>query len=126
MKSFEVQGDMHSSSEHCMTCAEGKQARILEFHAIEKLAAVHADVIGKMPCRSIGGSEWVLTIMDDNSRYSEIECLKSKAEVASACWEVLQRWERQTGCKVKVVRTDGGTEFLGSRKKNFLKAGIVH
>ena len=92
----------------------------------QSLELVHSDVVGKMPCKSIGGSQWALCLMDDYSRYSEVVCLRSKADVAEAMWDVLVRWERQTGHKVKTVRTDGGTEYMGSLQKRFREAGIVH
>jgi transposase InsO family protein len=127
---MKVEGSVPECSTTCDVCFEGKQAR-LPFHASESescrpLELVHSDVIGKMPCKSIGGNQYVLTIIDDYSRYSEIVCLKSKGDVASALWDVLTKWERQTGQKVKVVRTDGGTEYLGSLREKFRETGILH
>lgn len=119
-----------SEQDVCVSCIQAKQSRLpfpsSDSIATERLGLVHADVIGKMPCQSVGGSLWILTMMDDFSRYSEVVCLKSKADVASACWDVLQKWQRQTGCKVKVFRSDGGTEFLGSLTENFRKDGVIH
>ena len=130
VKNFEVNGDAHVPHDPCGICIEGKQHRF-PFPASQSvthqsLELVHSDVVGKMPCKSIGGSQWALCLMDDYSRYSEVVCLRSKADVAEAMWDVLVRWERQTGHKVKTVRTDGGTEYMGSLKKRFREAGIVH
>ena len=119
-----------SEQDVCITCIEAKQSRspfpASDSTATERLALVHADVIGKLQCKSIGGSMWVLCMLDEYSRYSEVVCLKSKADVPGACWDVLQRWQRQTDYKVKVVRTDGGTEFLGSLQDKFREAGVIH
>jgi hypothetical protein len=52
--------------------------------------------------------------------------LSSKATVADAFIRVLRKWERQTGKKTKVIRTDGGTEFMGELDKFCEREGIIH
>ena len=86
---------------------------------------MHADLIGKIEDGSIGGAHYVLTMLDDCTRYSAVVCLSSKATAAQAFIDVLRQWERQTGKKTKVVRTDGGTEFM-AELDFFATEGIVH
>ena len=52
--------------------------------------------------------------------------LSSKATAAQALIDVLQQWQRQTEKKVKVVRTDGGTEFKGAFESYCKDEGIIH
>jgi transposase InsO family protein len=59
------------------------------------------------------GEKYVVTILDDFSRYGEVKCVRSKQEIGEVDFYVLKRWERQTGHRVKILRTDHGTEFLG-------------
>ena len=87
---------------------------------------MHADLIGKIEDRSSGGAHYVLTILDDCTRYSAAVCLSSKATAAQAIIDVLRQWERQTGKKTKAVRTDGGAEFMAELDRFFATEGIVH
>jgi hypothetical protein len=84
-----------NENDDCVTCIQAKQSRlpflVSDSVATERLGLVHADVIGKLPCISIGGSRWVLSMMDDFSRYSEVVCLRTKAEVAGAFWVCISR-----------------------------------
>ena len=88
VKNFAVNGDAHVPRDPCGICIEGKQHRCpfpaTQSQTHQPLELVHSDVVGKMPCKSIGGSQWALCIMDDYSRYSEVVCLCSKADVAEA------------------------------------------
>jgi hypothetical protein len=41
-------------------------------------------------------------ILDDFSRFGEVKCVGSKAEIGNTLVGVLRRWERQTDRKVKI------------------------
>jgi transposase InsO family protein len=104
----------------CKICMEAKHAA--DSHpesrsrATEPLQRVHSDLMGPMRPMSKGGNEYVLTIVDDYSGYAEITPLKHKSEATEAIKKVLLGWERQTGKKVKIVRTDRGTEYAALDK----------
>lgn len=51
--------------------------------------------------------------------------LKSKFETHNAVLQFIARVENQTNCKVKVIQTDGGIEYL-PLKEYFQKRGINH
>jgi Reverse transcriptase (RNA-dependent DNA polymerase)/gag-polypeptide of LTR copia-type/Integrase core domain/GAG-pre-integrase domain/Zinc knuckle len=114
----------------CDACFEAKQTR-LPFEESSSLAKyplelVHADVIGKIARASLGGAHYVLSVMDDCTRYSAVVCLASKAQVADAFIRILREWERQTGRKTKAIRTDNGTEFQGALTSFCEKEGVIH
>jgi hypothetical protein len=52
-------------------------------------------------------------------------CLKKESEVAGKIIDALIRWERQVDRKLKVLRTDHGTEYQGALKEFALKNGVV-
>jgi IS30 family transposase len=54
---------------------------------------------------------YVLTILNDYSRYSEILLLGTKATVATAFLGSIRRMERKAGNKVKSIRFDRGREI---------------
>jgi hypothetical protein len=126
-----VQGlNMTGEFSSCSACFDAKQARLPFEETIsvskEPLALVHADLVGKIADKSLGGAQYALTILDDCTRYSTVVCLASKATAAAAFVGVLRQWERQTGKKTKLIRTDRGTEFMAELDE-FLKAeGIIH
>ncbi|CAI7843202.1 unnamed protein product [Closterium sp. NIES-54] len=86
------------------------------------------DVVGPTRAPSLSGSRYFLTIVDDHTRAVWVNPLQTKGEVAAA---VLKEWmpraQRESGHKVKVIRTDNGGEFIGADFEAVLKKkGIQH
>ena len=65
-----------------------------------------------LPTPSYGGSRYVLTFIDNFSRFCWVYFLKLKSEV----FETLKVWkalvENQCGNKIKFLRTDNGKEYV--------------
>ncbi|CAI7862559.1 unnamed protein product [Closterium sp. NIES-53] len=85
-------------------------------------------VVGPTRAPSLSSSRYFLTIVDDHTRAVWVYPLKTKGEVAAA---VLKEWmpraQRESGHKVKVIRTDNGGEFIGADFGAVLKKkGIQH
>ncbi|CAI7826356.1 unnamed protein product [Closterium sp. NIES-54] len=116
----------------CPTCLETKFTKF-PFRsgtgpAKAPLTLVHMDVVGPTRAPSLSGSRYFLTIVDDHTRAVWVYPLKIKGEVAAA---VLKEWmpraQRESGHKVKVIRTDNGGEFIGADFEAVLKKkGIQH
>ncbi|CAI7843528.1 unnamed protein product [Closterium sp. NIES-54] len=92
------------------------------------LALVHMDVVGPTRAPSLSGSRYLLIIVDDHTHAVWVYPLKTKGEVAAA---VLKEWmlraQRESGHKVKVIRTDNGEEFIGTDFEAVLKKkGMQH
>ena len=64
-----------------------KTSRVLEL--------VHTDVMGPMRTLSKGGAKYVLTIVDDYSRYVVAYFMKNKSEVAGKLKEYQALYENQ-------------------------------
>ncbi|CAG9134816.1 unnamed protein product [Plutella xylostella] len=116
---------------NCIVCCEGKQSRLPFSHngnrGSELLDVVHADVCGPMEHRSIGGMKYFLLFVDDYSRMAFVYFLKTKDEVFSYFKSFKQLVENQTGRKLKVLRTDNGTEFCSKVFEKYLQdAGVIH
>ena len=88
------------------------------------LEQVHSDVCGPMKTRSIGGCAYFVTFVDDYSRKLWTYALKTKDQV----YETFKQWivlvERETGEKLKCIRTDNGGEYLGLFDQLCKKMGI--
>lgn len=92
-----------------------------------KLEIIHTDICGPMRNVSQGGSVYFITFIDDYTRYMSTYFLKQKSEALSVFKEFKLKAENETGCKVKILRSDNGREYLSSEFDLFLKQnGIVH
>lgn len=116
----------------CEVCARGKQTRnsfgLSETHTTKLLEIIHSDVCGPMQNKSINGSRYMLTFIDDFSRKVFVYFLKQKNEVLSKFKEFKALVENQTGERIKVLRTDNGKgEYCNIEFDTFLKKnGIQH
>lgn len=103
--------------QHCEDCVFGKLKRLTSktgrsWRAKHKLYLVHADVCGPMQNESNGGNMYFLLFVDDYSRMSWVYVLKFKHEVLTCFKNFLALVERQSGKKLKILRTNKGREFL--------------
>ncbi|CAI5930304.1 unnamed protein product [Closterium sp. NIES-65] len=129
LKGLEVKGGAKEVGS-CPTCLETKFTKFpfssSTGPAKAPLALVHVDVVGPTRALSLSGSRYFLTIVDDHTRAVWVYPLKTKGEVAAA---VLKEWmpraQRESGHKVKVIRTDNGGEFIGADfEKELRRKGI--
>ncbi|KAJ0391998.1 hypothetical protein ATCC90586_007925 [Pythium insidiosum] len=91
------------------------------------LEMVHTDLMGPINVKSKSGARFILVFVDDWSRYLHVYLLKSKTEVTSKFIEYTTVMERQTGGRVKCVRSDNGSEFCNKKFDGFcLQQGILH
>ncbi|POM81297.1 Hypothetical protein PHPALM_752 [Phytophthora palmivora] len=62
-----------------------------------------------------GGSRYVLTFVDDFSKFVVVYFLKSEREVAAKLTEFRAFYEHQFGERLKCLRADNGTEFVNKK-----------
>lgn len=119
------------SSEPCISCIEGKQSR-KPFHCSMRksskiLQLVHSDLCGPMEVASIGGCKYIFTLIDDFSRFIFTYFLSEKSQVVEVFQQFKQLVENQTDSKIKMLRTDNGTEYVNKKFKKVLDdSGIIH
>eukprot|EP00892_Ulva_mutabilis_P002676 jgi/Ulvmu1/12409/UM009_0059.1 len=115
---------------HCHACKLAKQAResfVRSSNRAEKpLDLLHTEVMGPFQVRSWGGKRYAVTLMDDHSRMAEACALSSKAEVAGWVQKTILRWECLKDRKVKVLRSDNGTEYKGDLDTFCLNRGTTY
>ena len=121
-----------SDDHHCESCYDGKNHRVpFPTHKSQKnrkiLDVIHSDLCGKIQPASIGGGSYFMTLIDDASRYCWVYVLKNKSDA----FETFRKWkkmvENQYDRKVKVLRTDGGGEYVSNEFDDFLNnSGIIH
>nr|KYP72108.1 Retrovirus-related Pol polyprotein from transposon TNT 1-94 [Cajanus cajan] len=70
------------------------------------------------------GHKYFLTIVDDFTRFVWVFLMCSKAETQSTLKNFILHVERQFNAKVKMVRSDNGSEFIMQRF--YEETGIIH
>ncbi|CAH9132849.1 unnamed protein product [Cuscuta epithymum] len=115
----------------CSHCLAGKQNRVsFKSHPPSRkesiLDLVHSDVCGPMKTRTLGGCSYFVTFIDDHSRKVWVYTLKSKDQVFEVFKQFHASVERQTGKKLKCIRTDNGGEYIGPFDAYCRDHGIRH
>ena len=116
----------------CESCIMGKQHRTAypkgtPYRATEPFEIVHSDVCGPMHVKSFGDSRYMVTFIDDYSRYTCVYFMKRKSEVLEKFKEFVNYATNSSGKKVKILRSDNGGEYCSKAFVDYLKEnGIVH
>lgn len=119
------------SSFDCITCKSCKGHKLPFEHSHNKklapLELIHSDVWGPSPVTSIQGFHYYVTFIDDCSHFTWLFPLKQKSEVSNVFINFKKLIENQFNYKIRILRTDGGTEYLNNNLSTFLQAqGILH
>jgi IS30 family transposase len=112
----------------CDTCQRAKQTRekfpLNNHKASNTFDLIHCDLWGAYRTPSSCGASYFLTIVDDCSRAVWIFLLVDKKQVSKTLTNFFAMVERQYNKRVKMVRSDNGTEFI-CMKNYFLEHGII-
>jgi hypothetical protein len=93
--------------------------------ASSSLDLVHSDLMGPFPHMSINKVRYVLTFIDDYSRYTWVYFLRQKSEVFEHLKDFKALVETQTRKKIKILRTNNGGEYINKDVQNLChEAGI--
>jgi Integrase core domain/GAG-pre-integrase domain len=109
----------------CDICKLAKQTRLPFSLSISKSKApfelIHSDVWGPAPTTSYNDFRYFVLFIDDFSRATWLYLLKSKSEVFQYFQEFVTLVENQFSTKIKIFRSDNGTEFVNNNFSQFLK-----
>nr|KYP54541.1 Retrovirus-related Pol polyprotein from transposon TNT 1-94 [Cajanus cajan] len=112
----------------CETCHRAKQKRFSfpnsESHSSSPFNLIHVDIWGPCNIPSMQGHKYFLTVVDDFTRFVWVFLMRSKAETQSTLKNFILHVERQFNVKVKMVRSDNGSEFIMQRFYD--ETGIIH
>ncbi|KAK4257721.1 hypothetical protein QN277_007276 [Acacia crassicarpa] len=107
----------------CEGCLLGKQCRKsfpkeASSRTNKPLELIHTDVCGPLKPSSLGKNNYFLLFIDDFSRKTWVYFLKQKSEVFEVFKKFKASVEKESGCKIKAMRSDRGGEFTS---KEFLE-----
>ena len=140
------------SSRKCTGCVLGKSHRapipkLSTSRATRLLELVHSDVLGPIEVPSLGGARYVITFIDDYSKWISHYCMKAKSEALSKFQLFKAYAEKHTHqrlhhlnilqfCEsarpnlpaesIELLRSDNGGEYLSNAFKDFLSSNGIH
>lgn len=111
----------------CETCMKAKMSRLpfpkkSQRNSKAILELIHTDICGPMQTESSGRKRYVLTLIDDFSKYTKVYFLREKSESATIIKEYIALMKNKFNKKPKVIRSDRGGEFIAGELKSFLKS----
>nr|GEV65757.1 putative ribonuclease H-like domain-containing protein [Tanacetum cinerariifolium] len=100
----------------CVACKKGKQHRAScttkPVSSIDQpLSRLHMDLFGLTFVKSLNKKSYCLVVTDDYSRFTWVFFLTTKDETSPILQTFITGLENQLSLKVKVIRSDNGTEF---------------
>ncbi|RRC79823.1 hypothetical protein EH999_23420, partial [Escherichia coli] len=113
--------------DHCVACLKGKQHKSShkskEVNTISSpLHLLHMDLFGPTNVMSIGKKSYCLVIVDDYSRFTWVFFLRTKDETSGLIKPFVTRVENKTNLRVKIIRSDNGTEFKNADLNYFCES----
>lgn len=128
VRGMDLSSTANIKCEVCARCkiTEESFPKVAKNRAESALYRIHSDVC-EMPALSFGGARYIVTFIDDYSRFTKVYCIKAKSDVFS-CWVTFKTlMENQCGSKIKILRSDNGREYINSEFAQSLKeCGIIH
>ncbi|KAE9023991.1 hypothetical protein PR003_g14064 [Phytophthora rubi] len=122
----------HKSMTLCGGCMKAKQT-VAHFPSqsmsktTKVLQLVHTEVMGPMKTKSKGGARYVLTFVDDYSKYVVAYFIAKKSEAPVKFKTFMNWYENQWGERIKCLRSNNGTEFVNKEMDRFCTSnGIFH
>ncbi|KAK1388396.1 hypothetical protein POM88_016574 [Heracleum sosnowskyi] len=115
----------------CDACQKAKQRRTSfqsksESSIEEPYHMIHLDLFGPVNIMSISKKRYTLVIVDEYSRFTWVYFLHRKDETPEVLLDHVRMIETTTKYKVKILRSDNGTEFKNSKMEEFCKyKGII-
>ncbi|GKA25962.1 retrovirus-related pol polyprotein from transposon TNT 1-94 [Tanacetum coccineum] len=108
----------------CVACQKGKQhkasCKAKLVNSISKpLHMLHMDLFGPTNVKSLMKKSYCLVVTDDFSRFYWVFFLATKDETSGILKTFITEIENQLDYKVKVIRSDNGTEFKNSVMNQF-------
>jgi len=101
----------------CLDCIKGKQTKHISKNPATRssqlLELIHTDIRGPFDAPSFGAEKYFITFIDDFLRYCYLYLLHEKSQSVDVLETFINEVERQLDRKVKVVRSDRGSEYYG-------------
>lgn len=114
----------------CEACSKAKLTRKVlrrtQHEVLEKLGKIHMDLGGPFNVPLINEAKFYMLLTDQATLRTWCFTYKHKDKTYKLFHDWKTEAETQSGCKVKIVRFDNGTEFINAEfKDHFKDSGII-
>lgn len=103
----------------CEICLESKMANLpfknIRWQAKRPGEIIHSDVCGPFKQTGYKGEKYFCTFVDDYSKFSIVQPIKSKSEVFASFKESSSFFLNRTGNTIKELRCDNGKEYINNQ-----------
>nr|GFB75332.1 putative ribonuclease H-like domain-containing protein [Tanacetum cinerariifolium] len=119
-----LQTKVFENDNTCVACKKGKQHRAscktkpVSF-VDQPLYRLHMDIFGPTFVKSQNKKSYCLVVTDDYSRFTWVFFLATKDETSPILKTFITGLENQLSLKVKLIRSDNGTEFKNNVLNQF-------
>nr|GEZ24559.1 ribonuclease H-like domain-containing protein [Tanacetum cinerariifolium] len=108
----------------CVACKQGKQhgatCKTKPVSSVNQpLYRLHMDLFGPTFVKSLNKKSYCLVVIDDYSRFTWVFFLATKDETSPILKTFITGLENQLSLKVKVIKSDNGTEFQNNDLNQF-------
>jgi hypothetical protein len=105
----------HDSNKACTVCPLAKQHR-LPFQHSDHISQhpfdlIHCDIWGPFSTKSVNGSAYFFTIVDDHFRFTWVHLMQHKFQTRTHIQNFFSMITNQVDSKIKCIRSDNGVEF---------------
>ena len=110
--------------EKCETCSQAKitkRSHKIAVRNIKLLELIHSDLCEFEGILTRGGNRYIITFIDDFSKYTTVYLLKNKSDAFEKFQDFLKEVENQFGRKIKRIRSDRGHEYESSAFNSFVQ-----
>ncbi|XP_051163516.1 uncharacterized protein LOC127282958 [Leptopilina boulardi] len=112
--------------EVCECCVKGKMARKpfpkeSQGRTMETFDLLHTDVCGPIQTVTPSKKRYIITIIDDYSRYSTVRFMEHKNEAGNIIKQFVEMVKTQFNKTPKCIRSDRGKEYVNQDLQNYLK-----
>jgi len=116
--------DIPFNDDDCESCAKGKlhalpHPKAAQHRAKVPLELIHTDLCGPLP-RTRDGFRYFICFIDDCTRFTEVRLLQNKHEAMTAFLDYKAWIERATQRNIKMLRSDGGGEYVSKQFTQWL------
>lgn len=117
--------DCKNGTDICECCIKGKMARVpFPQESSNKTQAlldlIHTDVCGPMQTITPGNKKYILTVIDDFSRYTKVYLLETKDQAAACIKNYVELVKTEHSRKPKIIRSDRGKEYVNKYLQDYL------
>ena len=114
----------------CVNCIESKMANVPFENNRQKtkeiLELIHTDLNGHHRTTGYGKEKYILSFIDDYSKWARIFCIKNKSETAGCFIEFVNLVENKFIKKENKLQCDNGKEYFNCKIFEFIKSkGIM-